>query len=211
MATATLISDGVWSRPVLMGDVTTSTDPAVDPKYTDQAVLSIVVQDFERASTWLNDRRWPLMWTETDLLYQSPRSLSVFEGSSVTRANVSRFTVAKQVNSLAPAISGAIFSDSTPFEIRPRPSVKQDTARAWKELISELIDEIHMKQEASYGIQGMVNQGTAIFMGGWESITRVESRYQRKQAPAQVSMPLGDPMTVFTKQSDEFEVVDMEI
>ena len=211
MATATLISDGVWSRPVLMGDVTTSTDPAVDPKYTDQAVLSIVVQDFERSNTWLNDRRWPLMWTETDLLYQSPRSLSVFEGSAVTRANVSRFTVAKQVNSLAPAISGAIFSDSTPFEIRPRPSVKQDTARAWKELISELIDEIHMKQEASYGIQGMVNQGTAIFMGGWESITRVESRYQRKQAPAQVSMPLGDPMTVFTKQSDEFEVVDVEI
>ena len=211
MATATLVSDGVWSRPVLMEDVQTSTDPAVDPKYTDKAVLSIVVQDFNRSNTWLNDRRWPLMWTETDLLYQSPRSLSVFEGSAVTRANVSRFTVAKQTNSIAPAITGAIFSDATPFMIRPRPSVKQDTARAWTDLISELIDEIHMKQEASYGIQGMVNQGTVIFMGGWQTITRVESRYQRKQAPAQVSMPLGDPMTVFTKQSDEFEVVDVEI
>jgi hypothetical protein len=211
MATATLVPDGVWSRPVLMEDVKTSTDPAIDPKYTDQAVLSIVVQDFNRSNTWLNDRRWPLMWTETDLLYQSPRSLSVFEGSAVTRANVSRFTVAQQTNSIAPAISGAIFSDPTPFEIRPRPSVKQDTARAWKELIAELIDEIHMKQEASYGIQGMVNQGTVIFMGGWESVTRVESRYQRKKAPAQVSMPIGDPMTVFTKQSDEFEVVDVEI
>ena len=211
MATATLVSDGVWSSPVLQRDITTTPDPAIDPKYTDQAVLSIVVQDFERASVWLNDRRWPLMWTESDLLYQSPRSLSVFEGSSVTRSNVSRFTVAKQTNSIAPAISGAIFSDATPFEIRPRPSVKQDTARAWKELIAELIDDIHMKQEASYGIQGMVNQGTVIFMGGWETITRVESRYQRKQAPAQVNMPLGDPMTVFTKQSDEFQVVDVEI
>ena len=211
MATATLVSDGIWTRPVLMGDITTSTDPAIDPKYTDQAVLSIVVQDFERASTWLNDRRWPLMWTESDLLYQSPRSLSVFEGSTVTRANIPRFTVARQVNSLAPQISGAVFSDPTPFEIRPRPSVKQDTARAWKELIAELIDDIHLKQEATYGIQGMVNQGTVVFMGGWETITRVESRYKRKQAPAQVSMPLGDPMTVFTKQSDEFEVVDVEI
>lgn len=211
MATATLVSDGVWSSPVLQGDITTSKDPAIDPKYTDQAVLSIVVQDFERSSVWLNDRRWPLMWTESDLLYQSPRSLSVFEGSSVTRANVSRFTVAKQTNSIAPAISGAIFSDSTPFEIRPRPSVKQDTARAWRELVTELIDDIHLKQEASYGIQGMVNQGTVIFMGGWETITRVESRYKRKQAPAKMSMPLGDPMTVFTKQSDEFEVVDVEI
>ena len=211
MATATLVSDGVWSSPVLQGDITTTNDPAIDPKYTDQAVLSIVVQDFERSSTWLNDRRWPLMWTESDLLYQSPRSLSVFEGSSVTRANVSRFTVAKQTNSIAPAISGAIFSDSTPFEIRPRPSVKQDTARAWRELITELIDDIHLKQEASYGIQGMVNQGTVIFMGGWETITRVESRYKRKQPPTKMSMPLGDPMTLFTKESDEFEVTDVEI
>src|SRR5579862_2971956 len=140
-ATATLVAESVWSAPVLMGDIQTSTDPAIDPKYTDEAVLSIVVQDFERASTWLNDRRWPLMWTETDILYQSPRSLSVFEGSTVTRANVSRFTVAKQTNSLAPAISGAIFSDPTPFEIRPRPNTKQDTARAWKELIAELLDQ----------------------------------------------------------------------
>jgi hypothetical protein len=210
-ATAALVAESVWSAPVRMDDVTTSPDPAIDPKYTDEAVLSIVVQDFERASTWLNDRRWPLMWTETDILYQSPRSLSIFEGSSVTRANVSRFTVAKQTNSIAPAISGAIFSDATPFEIRPRPNTKQDTARAWKETIAELLEQISFKQEASYGIQGKVNQGTVIFMGGWQTTTRVESHYQRKQAPPQVNLPLGQPLTVFTKESDEFEAVDVEV
>ena len=208
---AALVAESNWSQAVLSDDVKTSPDPAIPPHYTDQAVLSIVVQDFERSQSWMNDRRWPLMWTESDTLYQSPRTTTVFEGTSVTRANVSRFSVAKQVNSLAPAISGAIFSDPTPFEIVPRPSVSQDTARAWKELISQLLEEIDFKQEASYGVQGMVNQGTVIFKMGWETETRVESHYYRKQAPQQVDMPLGNPLTIFTKESDEFEAVDVEV
>jgi hypothetical protein len=211
MATAALVAESSWSQPVHGRDVTTPADPAIPAKYTDQAVLSIVVQDYLRASAWLNDRRWPLNWNETDVLYQSPRTLSTFEGSSVTRANVSRFSVAKQVNSLAPAISGAIFSDPTPFEIRPRPNTQQDTVRAWKELVTELLDEIHFKQELSYGIQGMVNQGTVIFKVGWETETKVETHYYRKKAPPQVDMPLGNKITIFTEESDEFEAVDVEV
>jgi hypothetical protein len=138
--------------------------------------------------------------------------LSVFEGSTVTRANVSRFGVAKQVNSLAPAISGAIFfNDATPFEIRPRPSTHQDTARAWRELIAELLDQIHFKQELTYGIQGMVNQGTVIFKIGWETVTEVETHYRRKAAPLQQEMPFGKPLTIFTAESDEFEAIDVEV
>ena len=211
MATATLVADSIWSAPVLAGDIETPADPAIPARYTDPAVLSIVVQDYESSSAWLNDRRWPLNWNETDILYQSPRTLAVFEGSSVTKANVSRFSVAKQVNSLAPAISGAIFSDPVPFEIRPRPSSHSNGARAWKELIAEQLDEINFKQELSYGIQGMVNQGTVIFKAGWETETRVETHYRRKAAPPQVDMPLGDPMTVFTEASDEFEAIDVEV
>jgi hypothetical protein len=197
--------------PVLPGDVTTSSDPKIPPHYTDAAVISIVVQDYERASAWQNDRRWPLQWTESDILYQSPRTMSVFEGSTVTRSNVSRFDVAKQTNSLAPAITGAIFSDTTPFMVRPRPATHQDTARAWTDLVSELLDEINFKQECSYGIQGMVNSGTVIYKVGWETETKLETHYRRKKAPPQVPMPLGQPMTVFTKESDEFEAVEEEV
>jgi hypothetical protein len=211
MATATLVAESQWSQPVYPKDVQTPARPALPAKYTDEAVLSIVVQDYMRASAWLEDRRWPLNWTESDLLYQSPRSLSVFEGSTVTRANVSRFTVAKQVNSLAPAITGAIFSDTTPFEIRPRPSTHQSTARAWKELIAALLDIIHFKAEATYGVQGMVNQGTVIFKGGWETVTELETHYQRKNSPPQADMPIGPPITLFTKDSDEFEAIDVEV
>lgn len=211
MSASALLSETNWSAPVTEDQVTTPRDPAIPPKYTDPAVLSIVVQDFERGSAWLDDHRWRLNWNENDLLYQSPRTLAVFDGSSVTRSNVSRFSVAKQVNSLAAAITAAVFSDPTPFEIRPRPGSHQDSARAWKELFSELLDQIGFKQEVDYGVMSMVNQGTVIFKGGWETETRVETHYLRKQAPPQVDMPFGDPITVFTEASDEFEAIDMEV
>jgi hypothetical protein len=211
MASASLVAESQWTQPVRPQDVQTPKDPALPAKYTDEAVLSIVVQDYERASAWLEDRRWPLNWTESDLLYQSPRTLAVFEGSTTTRANVSRFTCAKMVNSLAPAITNAVFSDTTPFEIRPRPAAHQSSARAWKELIAELLDQIHFKSECEYGIQGMVNQGTVIFKVGWETTVEVESHYRRKKSPPQVQMPVGPPLTIFTRESDEFEAVDIEV
>jgi hypothetical protein len=212
MTTAAYLREtGNHTAPVLDADVVTSPDPTIPPKYTDEAVLSIVVQDYERASAWLADRRWPLQWTESDILYQSPRTMATFEGSGVTRSNVSRFTVAKQTNSLAPAITGAVFSDSTPFDVRPRPSGHQDTARAWRELIGELMDEISFKQEASYGIQGMTNSGTVIFKIGWQTETRVESHYVRREQPPSAEMPFGPPVTVSTEESDEFDVVEVEV
>lgn len=210
-ASAPLQMEGNPSAPVRPDDVITYTNPTFPPKYTDQAVLSIVVQDYERASAWLNDRRWPLQWVESEILYQSPRPLSVFEGSTVTRSNVSRFTVAKQTNSLAPAITGAVFSDPTPFECRPRPNTHQDTARAWKELLAELLESCFFKQECGYGIQSMTNNGTVIFKYGWETVTRVETHYIRKEAPPQVGLPMGNTLTVFNTASDEFDAVDVEV
>jgi hypothetical protein len=155
---------------------------------------------------------WVLHWRESLTLYQSPRTQAVFEGSSVSRSNVSRFNVAKQVNSLAPAITGAIFSDPTPFEIRPRPNVHQDSARAWKELLAIMLDLCDFKSEMSYGIEGMVNQGTVIFKIGWEEYTEMETHYVRKASPQRFTLPLGgQPLLVYTKESDEFEEKTEEV
>lgn len=211
MSVSGLVSDGNWTAPVLPQDVTTPSDTHIPARYTDEAALSIVVQDYERASAWLNDRRYPLAWQESDILYQSPRTLSTFEGSGVTRSNVSRFSVAKQTNALASQITQAVFYDPTPFLLRPRPSTDQDTIRAWTELISELIDDINLVAEASYGIESQVNQGTVIFKSGWCRETNTVQKYHRKEAPPQAEMPFGPPQTIFTEAADEFEVVDVEI
>jgi hypothetical protein len=104
-----LIADGNPSAPVYPQDVSTPDDYAPNPKYTDTAVLSIVVTDWQTSSNWLNNRLWVLQWRECQTLYQSPRSSAVFEGSSVTRANVSRFDVARSVKS-SPTPSPSKFS-----------------------------------------------------------------------------------------------------
>lgn len=209
MASAPLAAESQWSSPVLPGDV--QTPPLLPAKYTDAAVLSIVVKDYQRSSSWLDSHRFPLNWVEADLLYQSPRTLAVFENSAVTRANVSRFHVAQMVNSLSPAIVGAIFSDTIPFEIRPRANAHQNTARAWKELIAQILDDISFKQICMTGIQSMVTMGTCVFKMGWETVTKIETHYRRKAAPPQIPMPMGPPLTVFTKESDEFEAYDIEV
>lgn len=211
VATA-LIARSNWTDPVAAADVSTPDDISPDPKYTDEAVLSIVVQDYNTAAQWLNDRLWVMHWRETDTLYQSPRTQAIFEGSSVTRSNVSRFNVAKSVNSLAPGISNAIFSDPTPFDVIPRPRTHADSARAWKALLSIALKLCDFKPELNYGIEGMVNQGTVIFKIGWEEYTEKEIRYERKKAPDKVQMPLGgDPILVFTKETDDFERVEKDV
>jgi hypothetical protein len=209
MASATFTPEAPWSAPIYPGQI--QTPPDLPAKYTDEAVLSIVVKDFQRASTWMENRRWPLSWSEADLLYQSPRTLNFFENSSVTRANVPRFTVARQTQSMAAAIANAIFSDPIPFELRPRPAAHQNTARAWKELIAEILDDIDFEQECQYGIQGMVLQGTVVFKIGFETYTKVETHYRRKNTPPSVPMPIGPPLTMYTEESDEFEAYEIEV
>ena len=193
-------------------DVQTSPGPTPEVTYTEDADLRIVLDDYHTAEAWLANEQWALQWRESRVLYQSPRGLSTFEGSGVTRSNVSRFTVAKQVNSLAPAIHGAIFADATPFEVQPRPRTSQNAAYAWKHLLSTLLDECDFKSEITTGVEGMVNQGTVIFKGGWAATTKIEKHWVRKQAPPTVDLPLqSKPMTIHTKESDEFHVEEPEV
>jgi hypothetical protein len=207
-----LIADGNPTAPVYPQDVTNLDEYAPDPKYTDTAVLSIVVTDWQTASNWLNNRLWVLQWRECQTLYQSPRTQAVFEGSSVTKSNVSEFDVARSVNSLAPALISAVFSDTIPFDIQPRPNVHQNSARAWKELLAVLLDLIDFKPTLSRGIESMVLLGTCIFKIGWEEYTEKVTRFERKQQPAQINMPLGGaPLLIFTKETDEFTKVEEDV
>lgn len=198
--------------PVDPKSIQTSSDIAIPAKYTDETVLQIVQQDKEKAASWLSDNRWPLQWHESNILYQSPKGYAVFEGSNVTRSNISRFTVAKQTNSLAPAMQQAIFSGPEAFAVRPQPNTSQNAARAWAALLSVLLDRCDFKPESYTGIESQVGLGTVIFTGGWQTETKIEPHMVRKASPAQVQIPLQQqPMMVATKESDEFEAEDIEI
>lgn len=200
------------NTPINRDDIHTDSGPVPDVRYTDEAVIRIVMEDFHRGVAWLDNENWSLHWRESRVLYQSPRPLSYFEGTDIARSNVSRFTVAKQVNALAPAISGAIFSDATPFDVQPRPGTTSASSRAWKAMLGYLLEECDFKPEMTVGTEGMTNQGTVIFKGGWTTETVIEKHMVRKEAPPKVNLPMGGAaMPVFTKESDEFEVEERKV
>jgi hypothetical protein len=186
--------------------------PTLAPKYTDEGVAKLVRGDMARAREFQQQKQWALHWMESDVLYQSPRGANNFENSVVTRSNVSRFTVAKHVNSLAPAIESGLFYETPPFVIRPRPNQSQYTAKAKMALYGSLLDEINFQDECVLAIEGMVNSGTAICKYGWVTETKTVKTHVRKQAPIRVTMPLqSKQVSVHTAESDEFEVREDEV
>src|SRR5579863_2580501 len=98
-------------------EVSLPADDHAPVEFAEDAETRIVVQNIERGEAWIG-KAWASLWRESDILYQALRSYSAWEGSQVTRSNVSRFTVAKLVNALVPQILKALFYSKPPFEIR---------------------------------------------------------------------------------------------
>jgi hypothetical protein len=186
--------------------------PTLAAKYTDEGTAKLVVGDMARAQAFQVEKQWTLHWNESDVLYQSPRGADTFEKSVVSRSNVARFTVAKQVNTLAPMIEQGLFYETPPFLIRPRPGQNQRTAFAKMALYGALLDEIDFQGECGLAIEGGVNSGTAICKGGWCTEKKTIRTQVRKASPVKVSMPFApDGAMVHTAESDEFDVVETEV
>lgn len=206
------LSGGISTTGNIKRDEVIAQGPKLAPKYTDEGAAKLVVDDMARAQAFQQEKQWALHWNEADVLYQSPRGNTSFENSVVSRANVSRFTVAAQVNSLSPMIESGLFYETPPFVIRPRPNLSQTTAFAKSALYGALLDEIEFQDECVLAIEGMVNSGTAICKGGWVTETKTIKTQVRKSAPVRVNLPFQqDSVPVHTKESDEFKVVEVDV
>jgi len=185
--------------------------PLLDPKYTDDAAVQLVIQDAARARTYIDQKQWNLHWRESDVLFQSPRTNQAFEGSTVARANVSRFTVAKHVNSLVPAMKSGVFYEMPPFLIRPRPATSQTTARAKTALYGALLDECKFEQVSERAMESMTTFGTVIVKVGWRRDTKIKKIRSPKEEPLRMKLPLNGEIVIHTKESETLIVTDQEI
>jgi hypothetical protein len=177
----------------------------------EDADLKMVVQDAQLAEAWLGQKQWGMYWQEADILYQAPRNATAWENSNVTRASVSRFTVAKHQNSLVPTMMSGIFYDTPPFVLRPRPATTQATTRAWTSLIAALLEEMEFKIELERGVDSQVLNGTGVFKWGCCTEKKIETHYRRKKAPIKTALPFAGEREVPTAESDEFDVVEEEV
>jgi hypothetical protein len=182
--------------------------------FTDDDAVALVKTDANRAEAWI-DKFWGRVWREADILYQAPRSLTTFEGTTVTKANVSRFIVATHVNSVTPKMVQALFYQTPPFELKPSPAMDMDTMRAWKVVLWALLrgdrnGRNGFKQEIKRGMEAQALFGTAIWAWGVEHGTKQRVKYVRKKDPAKAETPAG-VTTVNTVQSDKWDKVETTV
>lgn len=171
----------------------------------DNAALKMVTRDAASARSWIESRYFNVRWIEIDLLYQSPPTQRVWEGTSIPKANIAKFTVATHVNAINSKLIGGLFYEETPFNLVPRSSMSQDSVRAIEELSSTQLDEMGFKQEVKYGLFSTLLNGTGIWKWGWKEYTETEWEFTPKELPAKYSDPnTGDDKEIPTQDSDAF-------
>lgn len=157
-------------------------------KTTDKE-LALVVQSAAMSKAFITNRQWTLLWRDADLLYQSPRPMSVYENTYVLEPNVQRFTVAKVCNSVVPQLYKGLFYDDPPMLLRPRSGTSQKTVDAKTTMFSFILDQCGFKTQTKWGLEQMAHLGTSIFKWGydWKEITT----FTRKATVVQLDS--GDP------------------
>lgn len=131
-----------------------------------QADLTLVTGSASRAEQFIVDKQWNLLWRDADLLYQSPRPMTVYENTYVLEPNVQRFTVAKVCNAVVPQLYKGLFYTDPPMVLRPRGGTSQDVVDAKTTLFSVLLNECKFKRETKWGLEQMACLGTGIWKWG---------------------------------------------
>ncbi len=132
------------------------------------AEVNLVVGAAGSAEKYIQNKQYALMWRDADLLFQSPRPISVFENTYILEPNVQRFTVAKVVNAIVPQLYKGLFYTDPPMVLRPRPGTTQNVVDAKTALFSALLDDCGFKMETKMGLEQMALFGTGIWKWGIE-------------------------------------------
>jgi len=172
--------------------------------------LVLVVQSAVKAKAFIANRQWTLLWRDADLLYQSPRPLTVYENTYILEPNVQRFTVAKVCNAVVPQLYKGLFYDDPPMLLRPRPGTSQEVVDAKTALFSFVLDNCQFKTQTKWGLEQMAHLGTGIFKWGyeWKDIVTVKRKATTKQiesgssdgAQTTTSIPTDEPPDI-TKET----------
>ena len=173
--------------------------------YDDSSALKLVIDDAARADNYANINQWSSAWTESDIILQSPRQASAFDGGNVAQANVPKFTLSNHLSSIVPKIMEGLFYEDPPFLLRPRPGTKQEVTRAKTALFSAQLWDMKFRIQLERGADQMALLGTTIFKWGYLEHDSSVKKYRRKMAQATLNTTIPTP-AIDTPDSDDFEV-----
>ena len=139
--------------------------------------LALVVGCAVIDEAWIQSKQWNLMWRDSDILFQAPRPLTVFENTYIAEPNVQRFTVAKVVNSVVPQLYKGLFFEDPPMLLRPMPGTAQKIVDEKSAVMSSLLNTCQFKREVKWGLEQLCHLGTGIWKWG---IRRIEKKIPKR-------------------------------
>ena len=172
----------------------------------DQAAVKLVLDDTANAENFINVLQWASAWTLADTLYQSPATLSAFDGGNVAQANVPKFLLSNHISSIVPKLHQGIFYEDPPFLLRPRPGTTQEVVRAKTALFSYQLWDMKFEEEVEKTLDQMALLGTGIMKWGYTQKTITEKKRVRKGQKGTITTAAGT-QEVDTPDSEDFEIV----
>lgn len=192
-----------------VGEITTK-DMHIVPEtgaymYDDKAALKLVINDAGMADNYANIQQWASLWTQSDIILQSPQNSTAFEGGNVAQANVPKFTLSNHISAIVPKIMEGLFYEDPPFLLRPRPGTKQEVTRAKTALFSAQLWDMKFEEEIERGAEQMSLLGTTIFKWGYLEHDKTIKKYRRKASQFVPNTPVP-VKPIDTPESDAFEM-----
>jgi hypothetical protein len=170
----------------------------------DAAADCALVLNTKRASDeYLATEKWKLMWTDSNVLYNSPRPLSMYGGQYVLEPDTQRFTVAQDENAIVPQFVKALFYSDPPFLLKPGPDTTQENSDAKKHLLSYFLTEQNFQRECEWALETMVHQGTCVVE--WGITYKSERVSRRKNNSKSIPAGMGATEIVYDKNLPEIE------
>ena len=181
-------------------------DPETETfQFHDRAAVKLVLDDLEMAENFINVLQWASGWTLADTLYQSPATVSAFDGGNVAQANVPKFMVSNHISAIVPKLMGGIFYEDPCFLLRPTPKTSPKVIQAKTALFAQQLWEMKFEEETERMLDQMALLGTGIMKWGYTEHTIKTKKRVRKAPRESISTPSG-PKHVDTPESDAFEI-----
>jgi hypothetical protein len=178
---------------------------------TDDAALKIVTRDAAFTRSWIESRYFNIRWIEIDLLYQSPPMLQTWEGTSMPKANIAKFTVATHVNAINSKLIAGMFYEEPSFTLTQRSSISANCGRAITEVTAYQLAEMNFKQEVKYGFFSCLLNGTGIWKYGWKDYYKTEWEFEPLGPMTSVPGADGEVTHLPNQDSDSFKMIKTEV
>jgi hypothetical protein len=168
-------------------------------------VKELVLKDLNRGEYYLLAKGMSVEWDADDRLYLFRVPQGFWEGSSVPRASLGVPLIYEHIESLMPQVMSALFADSPPFEAIARPRVKQNAARASKEIITYQLDQMKFREELRKCAKEMLVYGTCYMRLGWRRYQKTVFKRVRKGTP-QIQLVNQMPVKSYAKGDGKWKM-----